>query len=440
MKKVNPGKASLRKRKGLAVVKSKSFKSVPFLSACMMVKDEEARLPRCLESIKNVVDEIIVVDTGSKDKTVEIAKSFGAKVFHHPWEGDFSKHRNQSISHASGKWVFIVDADEELCLESPPETIKNALKEIPPKIFVGIILLKDIQKDTVSMQFNTARFFRREKAEYKGIIHNQPQTKGGGVFLQGIHIKHYGYDMTPEQKAAKFKRTSSALFARLEKDPKDYTCYFYLSQIYANYFKHEECVKYGEEYLKHKEELKTTGDGNFNRSVYFTVIHNYMKLGNKEKTYEWLMAGLKEVPGDLDLALSACEYGVWSGSPDLVVSGARDFIELYDRFIKDPMAKLNRFIYSLRPEALAYCTMNMAIVQLKEGTKAVELFNTALKDTPPQFQSGMVDMLKKELESSKVPVKVNVTPPGQSKQPASQRVPLHIPMNLNLPQSVGVGR
>ena len=84
------------------------------ISACMMVKNEEAFLPRCLESIKDVVDEIIVVDTGSTDRTAEIAKSYGAKVYHHPWENNFSKHRNQSISYATGDWIFILDGDEEV--------------------------------------------------------------------------------------------------------------------------------------------------------------------------------------------------------------------------------------------------------------------------------------------------------------------------------------
>ena len=67
------------------------------LSACMIVKNEEELLPRCLESIKDAVDEIIVVDTGSTDRTVEIAESFGAKVYHHPWNDDFSAARSHAL-------------------------------------------------------------------------------------------------------------------------------------------------------------------------------------------------------------------------------------------------------------------------------------------------------------------------------------------------------
>ena len=86
------------------------------LSACMIVKNEEHFLPQALESIQPLVDEIIVVDTGSTDKTVQIAEMFGAKVYIHPWQNDFSLHRNQSIGYATGDWVLIIDADEKIQL------------------------------------------------------------------------------------------------------------------------------------------------------------------------------------------------------------------------------------------------------------------------------------------------------------------------------------
>jgi len=63
----------------------------PTISLCMIVKDEEEFLAQCLESVKGVVDEMIIVDTGSKDRTIEIAKSYGAKVYEHPWQGSFSE-------------------------------------------------------------------------------------------------------------------------------------------------------------------------------------------------------------------------------------------------------------------------------------------------------------------------------------------------------------
>jgi glycosyltransferase involved in cell wall biosynthesis/Tfp pilus assembly protein PilF len=84
------------------------------LSLCMIVRDEEANLPTCLASIKPVVDEIIIVDTGSSDNTKTIASIFGAKLYDYQWDDDFAAARNYSIKKAKGKWILIMDADEVL--------------------------------------------------------------------------------------------------------------------------------------------------------------------------------------------------------------------------------------------------------------------------------------------------------------------------------------
>jgi GT2 family glycosyltransferase/Flp pilus assembly protein TadD len=84
------------------------------LSVCMIAKNEEENLPRCLSSLLNLADEIIVVDTGSSDRTREVAGIFGAKVLDFPWNGDFSAARNESLEHASCRWILVMDADEVL--------------------------------------------------------------------------------------------------------------------------------------------------------------------------------------------------------------------------------------------------------------------------------------------------------------------------------------
>jgi len=87
------------------------------LSLCMIVKNEEANLSRCLDSVKDIVDEIIIIDTGSTDNTVRIAESYGAKVFSIQWNDDFSEARNASLEKANGKWILLMDADDELAQE-----------------------------------------------------------------------------------------------------------------------------------------------------------------------------------------------------------------------------------------------------------------------------------------------------------------------------------
>jgi len=88
-----------------------------FLSACIIARDEEECLPRCLLSLRGAVDEIVMIDTGSCDRTPEIALSLGARVFPEEWREDFSAPRNKGLDFARGDWVLVLDADEELVSE-----------------------------------------------------------------------------------------------------------------------------------------------------------------------------------------------------------------------------------------------------------------------------------------------------------------------------------
>src|SRR5262249_6546699 len=80
------------------------------VSLCMIVKNEEHNLPDCLGSVRDLVDEVVVVDTGSNDRTKEVAAGLGAKVFDFPWCDSFAAARNESLAHASGDWAFWMDA------------------------------------------------------------------------------------------------------------------------------------------------------------------------------------------------------------------------------------------------------------------------------------------------------------------------------------------
>jgi len=93
----------------------------PLLSAVLIVRDEGALLADCLGPVRAVADEVVVVDTGSVDDSVAIARSFGALVIDHPWRDDFSEARNAGLDHATGRWVLYVDADERLESWDPGE-------------------------------------------------------------------------------------------------------------------------------------------------------------------------------------------------------------------------------------------------------------------------------------------------------------------------------
>lgn len=143
----------------------------PRLSAAMILKNEEDRLPACLESIRGIVDEIVVVDTGSTDRTCEIAAAHGARIYHHPWQHDFSLHRNQSLDHATGDWILIIDGDELLT----PGNLKEVLHLVHanPQVDALSIRIDGVTDAGLAEQIEAIRVFRRGKGRYRYPVHNQ---------------------------------------------------------------------------------------------------------------------------------------------------------------------------------------------------------------------------------------------------------------------------
>ncbi len=126
------------------------------ISLCMIVKNEEDCLGRCLDSLKGIVDEMIVVDTGSTDRTVEIAKEKGASVYHFDWTGDFSEARNYSFSLAKCDYIYTADADEELDEDNRQRFLK--LKEDIGRLNVDVVQMYYCNQ----LQFRTVYNYDRE--------------------------------------------------------------------------------------------------------------------------------------------------------------------------------------------------------------------------------------------------------------------------------------
>ncbi len=202
------------------------------ISLCMIVKNEEEFLGQCLESVKGLVKEIIVVDTGSDDNTVKIAESHGAKVYHHPWENSFSLHRNQSIGYATGDWILILDADEELCTADHDKL--RAATRIPDMNAISIsVYNKNINTSEITSFLTSTRLWRRKlNAKYSGIVHNELQLPPDEPILRAdVRLWHYGYALEWERMKKKIARTKALLLQQLQEDPSNPFTNFNYSQL-----------------------------------------------------------------------------------------------------------------------------------------------------------------------------------------------------------------
>lgn len=169
------------------------------ISLCMIVKDEEAMIARCLEAARPAVDEIVVIDTGSTDRTVEIAESLGARVLHHEWDGDFSAARNVSFEAATGDWVMYLDADEVLVADDAQRLRALAGRTWREAFFLTEINHTGDLEDGTAITHDAMRLFRnRPEYRFEGRIHEQiaqslPAYLPERQERTTVRVEHFGY-------------------------------------------------------------------------------------------------------------------------------------------------------------------------------------------------------------------------------------------------------
>ncbi|MGR3311303.1 MAG: glycosyltransferase [Candidatus Brocadiales bacterium] len=201
------------------------------ISLCMIVKDEERNLSQCLESVKDVVDEMVILDTGSSDATVKIANEYRAMVLHRPWNGNFGDMRNYALKHTTGDWILQLDADERLVQEDM-QFVKEAVEDKDVNsIFCKIVNIKGLPIGHT--QFYSQRLFRnRLGAFYEGAVHETLRIKGRALFSSDIRIIHHGYNLDEAQMVVKSKRNASILERQIMENPHDIRSYLHLSKCY----------------------------------------------------------------------------------------------------------------------------------------------------------------------------------------------------------------
>lgn len=228
------------------------------ISVCIIAKNEELCIGECLRRLSFFDWEIIVVDTGSTDRTADIARSYTPNVYHFDWINDFSAARNYSVSKASNDYILVVDCDEYLETDNmAADTISNLIQTVSPHQIGMLELLSPSAELSASGESTSviheriARFFHRQFTYYKGTIHEQLASravKNPEFISVPLTFYHIGYQ-SMEVKKAKALRNISLLENELRTGGADPYLLFQLGQSYFGLSEYARALPYFEQAL-----------------------------------------------------------------------------------------------------------------------------------------------------------------------------------------------
>lgn len=367
------------------------------LSACVIIRNEEKNIATWLGSMKKLADEMIVVDTGSTDRSVEIAEQAGARIFYHAWQNDFAAAKNYALDQARGDWILFLDADEYFS----PQTIDKVrplLKEIEksPKPIVGVICrLINIDKDQ-NNRFTGAIFQLRilknnANLRYEGNIHERiicRQKSPHEMFVSSeIVIFHTGYSSSIVQKKLErnlnFLREKEALEGERLEDALHYMdCYFGLgdlekSEMYARKAIAAKIVYLGRE-----------------GAEYWGLVRTFLAARRpKEEIFPILQEAMAKYP---DLAEFPMEYG-------LLAFEERDYL-LAEKMFRRGLKLKKQAPTSLRADnslqllPFVYVALGKIYLLKKKLEEAVDSFLQAVKAYPYDTRVflALYDMIEDE--------------------------------------------
>ena len=274
------------------------------LSICMIVKNEEKMLPDCLESVKNIADEIIIVDTGSTDKTIEIAKKYGAKIYYFEWTNDFSEARNESIKYSTSKWILYLDADERLTPTSQ-NAIRTLLETAAKNVGAYFITIESdhSQLDGSAEKHRGAypRLFRNlgyPNIKFMGRVHEQisPSIIAMNKFMvaSDLVIEHLGYNLSEDAMNKKVDRNYKLLLEHIKEEPTNGYAWFQLGQTLGRM----ELLKEAEDATRFAIKC-----GDLKGAVLASATASLSQFCGKKKAFEealyWADETLKIVPKQL---------------------------------------------------------------------------------------------------------------------------------------------
>ena len=310
------------------------------LSLCMIVRDNEDTIEACLDSIYPWVDEIVVVDTGSTDRTPEICRRFGARMFEFPWCDDFSAARNVSLEPARGEWIFWMDSDDVIDQEQGRKLRALAYGLHPDECFgyVAQVHCESSEPGQMTTVDHVKMFRNLPGLRFEHRIHEQilPAIRraGGSVAFTDLFVIHKGSIQTPEVRLRKLERDFRILQLDLERYPNHPFVLFNLGMTY------EDAGQYdvSEMQLRRCLDVSMPQESHV-RKTWALLVNSIRQQGRVQEALETASHALQIFPGDKELLFRRATLFQDNGQPEQA-------IEDYQRILSE---NVNRVFVSVDP-------------------------------------------------------------------------------------------
>jgi glycosyltransferase involved in cell wall biosynthesis len=287
----------------------------PRVSLTMIVRDEEANLPACLESAAGLFEELVVVDTGSIDRTAEIARSFGARVFDFVWVDDFAAARNAALARARGDYAFWLDADDVI---DPPQRqrLRGLLEGLRDDDEAAYVVRCACDPDpaeggSATVVDHIRLFPVREDIRWTYRVHEQilPALRRGGVPVRwtDVTVRHTGYS-DPRLRRRKLGRDEGILLAELQERPGDPFLLFNLGSIAGERQDWRAALAHLRASL-----AGSAPDDSITRKLHALIARAHQMLGETKAALAACAAGLAVAPDDAELLFRAAVVHRYGG-------------------------------------------------------------------------------------------------------------------------------